>query len=244
LIFYFAVLQIKIRFKNTYLGFLWAALEPLFYFSILYLVFTNIRPMGENFAIYLITGVMMYHIFARGTTGGLSSLIGNEGLIKAIKIRKDFFPIVSTISIGILSFVDIAVFFALMPIFQFIPPWTIILLPIPLLLLLILILGLSYFFSIIAVFVRDIQNLWGIFVHALLFISPIFWNLNNVDEFLVKIQTINPLGQLIEIGHQLVIDGEIPPLGDWLYTSSFVFAILILGYFTFQKFQKRVTEEF
>jgi len=154
LIFYFAILNIKIRFKNTYLGFLWAALEPLFYFSILYLVFTTIVPTGDDFAIYLITGVMLFHIFARGTTGGMASIIGISGLIKSLKINKDFFPIVATLGIAILSLVDVGIFLVLMPIFQFIPSWTIILLPIPLFLLFILILGLSYLFSILTVFCK------------------------------------------------------------------------------------------
>lgn len=243
LIFYFAILNIKIRFKNTYLGFLWAALEPLFYFSILYLVFTNIRPTGDDFAIYLITGVMLFHIFARGTTGGMVSIIGNSGLIKSLKIKMDFFPIVATLAIAILSLVDVGVFLALMPIFQFIPSWTIILLPIPLFLLFILILGLSYLLSILTVFARDILNLWTIFVHALLFVSPIFWNIDDVGGILIQIQKINPLGQLIEISHELVIYGQIPPINDWLYTSVFVFAIFLFGYFVFQKFQNKVTEE-
>jgi len=55
------------RFKNTYLGFLWTAIEPLLYFTVLYVVFTSIRDREETFAIYLITGIMLFHIFARGT---------------------------------------------------------------------------------------------------------------------------------------------------------------------------------
>ena len=242
LIFHFSVLNLKIRFKNTYLGFLWAALEPLFYFTILYVVFTSIREAPQDFAIYLISGVMFFHIFSRGTAGGLASLSGNAGIIKSLKFRKEFFPVVATTSIGILSFVDVGVFFALMLGFQFIPNISIILLPIPLILLLILILGLSYILSIITVYVRDVQFFWSIFVHSLLFISPIFWYLKNVDGILLQIHQINPLGQLIEITHSLVIYGEIPPLVDWVYTTMFIAAIFFIGFFVFQKFEDKITE--
>lgn len=242
LIFQFAVLNLKIRFKNTYLGFLWAALEPLFYFIILYVVFTSIRDVPQNFAIYLMSGVMLFHIFSRGTSGGLISLTSNAGIIKSIKYRKEFFPVVLTTSIGLLSFVDVAVFLGLMPIFQFIPNFSIILLPIPIILLLFLILGLSYIISIIAVFMRDIQFFWTIFVHSLLFLSPIFWYLKDVNGILLQIHQINPLGQLIEISHSLVIDGQIPPITDWLYTSFFILAIFLIGYFVFQKFEDKITE--
>jgi len=186
---------------------------------------------------------MLFHIFAKGTSGGLSSLTTNAGIIKSLNVNKEFFPVVATIAIGILAFVDVGVFFGLMPVFQFVPSWTIILLPIPLILLGILILGLSYFLSVINVFVKDVQPLWSIFVHALLFLSPIFWRLENVEGFLLQIQAINPLGQLIEIAHKLVINGQVPSFNEWIYTTTYVIVILFLGYFVFQKFQNKIVEE-
>jgi len=238
-----ALLNIKIRFQNTYLGFLWAALEPLLYFVVLYVVFTSIRERGEDFAIYLISGIMLYHIFSRGTTGGLTSLVGNSGILKSLNIRKESFPVAATLAIGILALVDVGVFFGLMPIFQFMPNWTILLLPIPLALLLLLVLGFSYFLSVITVFVNDIRHLWTIFLFLLLFISPIFWRIEDVDGILLQIHQINPLGQLIEITHKLVINGQIPPLQEWLYASAFVVCILFVGYAVFRKFEKKIVEE-
>jgi len=241
-IFYLALLNIKIRFKNTRLGLLWAALEPLMYFVVLYIVFTSIRETREGFAIYLISGVMIYHIFAKGTSGGLGSLTGNGAILKSLNIKKEIFPLIATIAIGLLAFVNVAVFFGLMPIFQFVPGWTIILIPIPIFLLLILVLGMSYLLSIINVYLRDIQNLWGILVHSLLFISPIFWYLDEVDGFLLQVQKINPLGQLIEITHNLVIEGTIPPINEWLYTTGLILIIFIIGYLVFQKFEAKIIE--
>jgi len=242
LIFHFAILNIKMRFKSTYLGVLWAAIEPLLTFIVLYLVFTSIRARQEDYAIYLITGVMFYHIFVRGTAGGLTSLIGNAGIIIAFNIKREFFPVVSTAAIGLLAFVDIAVFFSLMPVFQFIPDWTLVLLPIPLILVIFLVLGMSYLLSIASVFVRDIQHIWTIITFTLLFLSPIFWFVKDVSGFLLVIQQINPVGQLIEISHALVVYKEVPPLSDWLYTTAFVFAIFFVGYFVFQKYENKIGE--
>lgn len=243
LIFHLAILNLKIRFKNTYLGFLWAAIEPLLYFTVLYVVFTSIRETNENFAIYLITGIILFHIFARGTSGGLTSLVTNGGIINSLTIKKEIFPVASTVAIGLLAFVDIGVFFGIMLFFQFVPTWTIILLPITLCLLLVLILGLSYILSIIIVYVRDIQILWGIFVHTLLFISPIFWRVDQVDGILLQIHQINPLGQIIEIAHLLVIDGQIPSLNEWLYTTFFILGIFFFGFFVFKKMENKIMEK-
>ena len=243
LIFYFAILNIKLRYKSTVLGVLWAALEPLLYFSVLYLVFTSIRDREETFAISLLTGILFFHVFVRGTSGGLNSLVGNSGYIKSLNIKRDFFPIVPTVAVGILAFVDIGVFIALMHVFGFSPSWTILLIPLPIILMFVLILGLSYLLSIANVFFRDIQVIWGIFSHSLLFISPIFWRPDNVEGFLLEIHKINPLGQVIEISKKLVIDGKVPLWNEWLYTTSLIVGILIFGYWVFHKLEGRIAEE-
>ena len=82
-----AILNLKIRFKGTYLGLLWAGLEPLLIFLLLYTVFTSIRiGTEENFAIYLLSGILFYHLFSRGTLSGMQSLRSNVGILKSLKI--------------------------------------------------------------------------------------------------------------------------------------------------------------
>ncbi len=222
---------------------MWSAFEPLLYFLVLYVVFTGIRTTSNDFAIYLITGIMIFHIFGRGTSGGLSSIISNGGIIKSISIKRIFFPLVTTTSSAILALVTLGVLLGLMPVFQFIPTFTIFLLPLVLILLFILILGLSLLLSVLTVLVKDIQLLWPIFTHTLLFVSPIFWYVDKTEGILLKIQSINPLGQLIEIAHKLVIDGKIPPLNDWLYTTILILGILFTGYLIFHKLQEQIVEE-
>jgi len=244
LIFHFALLNIKIRFKGTYLGFAWNAIEPTLTFILLYIVFTSIYARtAENFAIYLLTGVIIYHIFTRGTLAGINSLTANRGILQSININREFFPIVTTAATSLLIFIEVAVFFGLMPFFQFVPPITVLLLPIVFFLLLVLILGISYILSIIHVFVRDIQPFWGIIVHALFFLTPIIWYLENVDGVLLQIHSINPVGHIVELGHKLVVFGEVPPLNEWLYAAAFAFGFLVVGFAIFQKFQERVVEE-
>jgi len=243
LIFHFSVNSIKLRYRGAYLGVLWAALEPLFMFLLLYVVFSSIREINkENFAVYLITGIMLYHLFIKGTLAGLSSLRDNGSILKSLNVQKEFFPIVATGSTTLLMFVTLGVFFGLMPVFQFIPPLTILLLPIVLVLLLLLILGISYVLSIINVYLRDIQPLWAIFSYALIFVTPIFWYLEDVEGILVDIHGINPLGQIIELGHKIIF-GNIPTLNEWGYTIAIVLGIFFGGYAIFQKFETKISEK-
>jgi len=212
-ILHFALMNIKIRFKGTYLGFAWNALEPTLTFVILYIVFTTIRERpGENFAMYLLSGILIYHVFIRGTNAGLSSLTTNKGILLSLKINREFFPVVATAATSLLLLIEVGVLFVLMPFFDFIPPWTIFLLPILFGLVILFVLGLSYILSIIHVYVPDIHQ-------------------------------YNPVGQLIELGHKLIVFGQIPPLTEWLHVSLFAFGFFIFGYVVFRKFERRIVEE-
>ncbi len=242
LVYHFAKLNIKIRFKGTYLGFLWAAIEPTLTFLLLWVVFTNIREREENFAVYLITGLIIYHIFARGTFTGLTSIQSHLGIIKAFKMRGEFFPVSAGLTTFLLMLVEIVIFFSILIAFQYIPTWTVVAYPLVILLLITLILGISYFLSIIFIFFKDIQLAWGIIIHAFFFMSPIFWYLEGSGEFLRTIHLVNPIGQIIELSHHLIIYGTIPPLMDWIHTTVFIVAIFFAGFAVFQLLEKKVVE--
>lgn len=243
LIFHFAVTSIKLRYRGTYLGVVWAALEPLLMFVLLFVVFSSIKEVNkENFAIYLITGIMIYHLFIKGTMAGLGSIRDNGGILKSLNVQKEFFPVVTTGSTTLLMFVTLGVFFGLMPVFQFVPQVSLIFLPLVLALLLILVLGVSYFLSIINVYMRDIQPIWAIFAYALIFVTPIFWYIEDVKGILIDIHGINPLGQIIELGHKIVF-GNIPTLTEWGYATVLVLGIFFSGYIMFQKFEGKTSEK-
>jgi len=235
-------MHIKIRYKGTAIGFLWSVLEPLFIFLLLYTVFTNIRiGRGEDFAIYLITGVIFLHLFTRGSMTGLVSLRGNRGILKVMNIQKEFFPVVNTASVALLMFFEFAAFLILIPFFGFPYNWTLILLPALLGLFLILILGVSYLLSIVYVYIKDTHPIWSVITYSLIFISPVFWYLKDASGILLDIYRINPVGQIIELGHQIVF-GTPPSLNDWLYTSVFIFSILFVSFAVFKKLENKVTE--
>lgn len=218
-------------------------LEPALLFIFLHTLFTSIRiARGEDFAIYLLTGIILYHAFVRGTQNGMMCLRENISIISSLNIRREIFPVVATTTASFFLLVEVAVLFGLMPVFSFIPPWTVVFLPIILGLLILLILGVSYLLSIISVYVRDIQPFWGIFSTAIFFMSPVFWYIDSASGFAIEIQKFNPIGQLIELGHHLILYGEIPTLNEWLYTAALILGILFFGFAIFQKYQKGILE--
>ena len=243
IVFEFAKMNIKTRYKGTKLGLLWTVLEPTLTFILLYVVFTTIRERTrEDFAIYLLVGILIYHIFSRGTYGGLVSLRNNKNLLQSININKEFLLVSSTVATALLLLVEVAVLLGLLPVFEYIPPWTIVFFPLVLILLLVLIQGFTYFLAIANVYVKDIQPLWGIILHAAFFVTPIIWYLDDVDGILLVFHKINPIGQIVELGHSLIVFGEVPPLMDWAYSAVFVSVIFVVGFLVFKKYEDNVAE--
>jgi ABC-type polysaccharide/polyol phosphate export permease len=243
LILHFSWINLKLRFTGSYLGLIWAALEPLLMFFVLYVVFTSIRKQGgAEFAIYLISGLILYQLFRNGTLGGLNSLRQNSGILNSLNINRKLFPTINAGTTFLILFANLVVLFALMPIVGFVPSWTLVFLPIILGLFLVLVLGVCYILSILYVYVRDIQPIWTVITYALLFASPIFWYVSEVDGILLSIQSINPVGQLIELTHKVVVFGTVPVIMDWVYTSAISFGIFFVGYAVFHKLEKNIVE--
>jgi len=242
LVLQFSILNIKLRYRDTKLGIIWSIIEPILFFTFIYIVFTNLRDYAtEDFAIYLLAGIVLYHSFSRSSIAGLGSVRQNYLILSSININKEFFPVTAAITSGILLAIEIGVFFGLMLFFNFIPSYTIFLFPIVAVLLWLLILGISYILSIVNVYFSDIQPFWGIMTTVLFFISPIFWRLDDAGGIVLEIHKINPLGHIIELSHKIVF-GEIPPFTEWLYASIFVLSLVMGGFLLFKKFEKNILE--
>jgi lipopolysaccharide transport system permease protein len=243
LIFYISLMNIKIRYKGTFLGLIWTILEPILIFSLLYVVFTNIKSSREEyFAIYLIIGVIFLHLFTRGSMGGLTSLSGNRSILNYINLNKEIFPVANTMTSAIMMLLEIGVFLALIPVFGFHYNLSLIYLPVIMALFLCLILGVSYLLSIIRVYIKDIQPVWGVITYSLIFISPVFWYLKDAQGILLTVYWLNPIAQIIEFSHRAVFD-QVITTTEWAYTTSLVLGILFTSYAIFRKLEGKVPEK-
>ena len=171
------------------------------------------------------------------------SLRGNMNILQSLYIDREFFLSSSTLTTTLLMFVEIVVLFALFPFFNHVIPWTVVFLPLVILMLLALVQAFTYFLAIVSVFFKDIQTLWGVVLHAGFFITPIIWYVDDVSGILLDFHRVNPIGQIVELTHKLVIFGQIPSINDWLYATAFVVGIFLVGYFLFRKYQDRIVEE-
>jgi ABC-2 type transport system permease protein len=191
----------KVRYQGSVLGYVWSLLKPLLFFSILYVVFTYIIPLGkgvEHYSVYLLTGVVLWSFFTEATTIGAGSVVNRGDLIRKISIPRYLIVVSSSLSALInLGFSLIVIFiFAL---FSGITPTIEWIMLVPLVLeLFVLALSLSFLLSALYVKYRDITYIWEIVLQAGFYATPILYPLTNVPIQYQKWFFINPMAQIIQ----------------------------------------------
>lgn len=244
LILNFAISDLKVRYRNSVLGFFWTFLEPLLMLGVLYLIFSNIFKIEiENFPLYLLLGIVMWGMFSRGTNMGLSSIIAREGILKQLSLPREILVVSSTITSSIMLIFELIVFGIFMAIFQFIPENTIAILPLILILEFIMVLGVTFPLSVLNVKYRDVQFIWSVVIQAGFFLTPIIYRFDMLPENIQNILQYSPMVHIFIIAQDVTLYGQLPNIESVQYAILTTIIVFAVGYAIFKKFNSKIVEE-
>ena len=244
ILFNFAISDLKIRYRNSILGVLWSFVEPLLLLTVLFVVFSTMFKFEiPNFPIYLLLGIVCYRFFQNGTTLALNSLTNRSTTITQIYFPRSIPGLSAGITSAIMLVCELAVFGIFMVSFQFIPPITILLLPLVLALELLLVFGIALPLSVLNVKFKDTEFLWQVVVSAGFFLTPIFYQFDMLPETIRNILQFSPMVQIVTMAHHVVLYGTLPSVTSILYAVGSISAITAIGYLIFRKYQARIAED-
>ena len=244
ILFNFAVSDLKIRYRNSILGVLWSFVEPLLLLTVLFVVFSTMFKFEiPNFPIYLLLGIVCYRFFQNGTTLALNSLTNRSTTITQIYFPRSIPGLSAGITSAIMLVCELAVFGIFMVSFQFIPPITILLLPLVLALELLLVFGIALPLSVLNVKFKDTEFIWGVVVSAGFFLTPIFYQFDMLPEMIRNVLQFSPMVQIVTMAHHVVLYGTLPSINTVLYAVGSISAITAIGYLIFRKYQGRIAED-
>ena len=244
ILFNFAVSDLKIRYRNSILGVLWSFVEPLLLLTVLFVVFSTMFKFEiPNFPIYLLLGIVCYRFFQNGTTLALNSLTNRSTTITQIYFPRSIPGLSAGITSAIMLVCELAVFGIFMVSFQFIPPITILLLPLVLALELLLVFGIALPLSVLNVKFKDTEFLWGVVVSAGFFLTPIFYQFDMLPEMIRNVLQFSPMVQIVTMAHHVVLYGTLPSINTILYAVGSISVITVVGYLIFRKYQGRIAED-
>ena len=228
------VTDFKVRYQNSVLGYLWSLLKPLLLFTILYVVFTYIIPLGkdvEHYPVYLLTGIVFWNFFTESTMLGASSVVARGDLIRKISIPRYLVVISSSLSalINLLLSLIVVFIFALL---NGIAPSISWLLIIPIIIeMYAFSLGVSFLLSTLYVKFRDITYIWEIVLQAGFYASAIIFPLTFVPIEYRKWFFINPIVQIVQDARYIIAtDTSITiwsTIHSWAVLVPFVIIVII-----------------
>ena len=230
----------KKKYKRTVLGMVWSVLNPLMTLLIMRLVFASFFGRNMNhYTTYLFCGNLVYSFFSESTTQGMTSLTGNATIFSKVNIPKYLFLLSKNVQTLLNFGLTLIVFFVFCVIDKITFTWKFILLLYPILLLTVFNIGVGLILSALFVFFKDMQYLWSIFMRLLVYMSAIFYT---VDQFEPEVQllfNVNPIYVFITYFRLVVIHAVIPPL--WMHLLLFfdTALVMLIGGHMYVKYNKK-----
>jgi ABC-2 type transport system permease protein len=232
--------DLKVKYRRSFLGYLWSILNPLLMMVIQTIVFSYMfRTNIDNFPLYLICGNVLYSFFSDSTTIGMDCIVNNASLIKKVYIPKFIFPISIVTSRFVMLMLSLlaTVIVMLATGAPFRP--IALLFWVPLAILYVFCCGVSLMLSAFTVFFRDLQHIYGVLTMGLMYMTPIFYPMQSIDPVLQNYVRYNPLYSYIEMFRSFVMYGKNPDQFIWTNCICWALGTLLIGMTVFRKLQKK-----
>jgi len=240
LLYFLTWRDIKIRYKQTVLGFAWAILQPLLMMIVFTLFFGQLLKVPSEdipYPLFSYAALLPWTLFSEGITRSSTSLVGNISMVQKVYFPRLILPIS-----GILApVIDFAIAFVILIGMMFYfgyTPTVRILMVIPLLLLVFFTaLGVGLWLSAINVRYRDVQYTIPFLIQLWLFASPVVYSSSLLPERLQTIYGLNPMAGVIE-GFRWALLGTEPPSSLMVISFIAVIVLVITGAYYFRRSEK------
>jgi lipopolysaccharide transport system permease protein len=249
LLYFLTWRDIKVRYKQTVLGVVWAVLQPILMMVIFALLLGRVAgvskntPAGIPYPLFVFAGLTPWTLFSAGIVAAASVLVVNSNLVTKVYFPRLVLPLASAGSYLIDLLLSVVVLFALMAIYGVYPTWRIVALPALILLTLAATVGVGTWLTALNARYRDVRYVVPFMIQILLFLSPIAYSAGRVPSSYQWLYDLNPMVAVIE-GFRWSLLG-LPWVFGWLPLISVAvsFAILVSGAFFFRGIEKTFADE-
>jgi lipopolysaccharide transport system permease protein len=234
----------RLRFTGSALGVAWAVLQPLSLVFLYWFVFTLMIPPrfprveGQDYVLFLISGLIPWIGFNEGIMRGTTSIVDNSAMVRRLAFRSEILVAVPNATAIIFEAVALALFI----VFLFTRAadlsnlWV---LPAAVLLQLLLQTGIALFLSAIYVFLRDVMQLLGFFLSVAFYLSPILYPVAGRFESFFR---WNPMTPLLGLFRSAFLAAPLPDVGSIVFLLAFIAAVFAGGLLFFRRAQPSLVD--
>lgn len=225
----------KTKYAGSYLGIVWAFIQPIVTILVYWFVFSVGLKAGTvsdyPFVLYLVSGIIPWFFFQDALNGGTNALIEYNYLVKKVVFKISILPIVKIISALFVHVFFVAFALLLCACYGYTPSLYTLQIIYYSVCTFLFVLGLVYATSAIVIFFRDLAQIIGIFLQVGVWLTPIMWDINMLSShpWLIKLFKLNPMYYVVT-GYR---DSMLGHVGIWNHVSwtiyFWVVTILLFG---------------
>jgi lipopolysaccharide transport system permease protein len=232
------------RYRGSMLGLFWSFVNPVLMLVVYTFVFSVVfksrwaegdDPSQLGFAVTLFAGLIVFGIFAECATRAPQLVVSQPNYVKKVVFPLEVLPWVAMLAALFHAAISFLILILLLLFSRGSLPSTTLLLPLVVAPLVFWTMGLSWFLSALGVFLRDIGQVVGIAVTALMFLSPLFFPASALPERFGFLVAVNPVAFPIESARAVLVFGRAPSWEGLLGYTLLGVAVMWLGFSWFQR---------
>ncbi|MBV8717420.1 MAG: ABC transporter permease [Chloroflexi bacterium] len=240
LVYFLALRDVKVRYKQTALGVAWVLLQPLLAMGIFSIVFgaRGLTTSGVPYPLFVVSGLVPWFYFSNATSGASGSVVGNTQLISKVYFPRLAIPLAAVLA----NLVDLSIglLLELVLLLVFGVGWSLNLLAVPFLVALMVLtaLGVSVWLSALDVQYRDVRYAVPFFIQVWLFATPVIYSTSDVPSIWRPILALNPMTGVIEAFRWALLGTGEAPLAGLGGSVLIVLVLLTTGLLYFRRMER------
>ena len=248
--------NIKLQYRNSFLGMFWTFLQPLLTMIILVLVFGSLFGTSSSgvicYPIYVLCGRLLYECFSQATKRGMRSIRNSASIIKKVYVPKYVYPLSNILANFVTFLISLSVLIVVFLFFYIFKhakypllalSWKFLLIFVPIILLFLLSMGCGMILSVLNVFFKDIEYIYDVFCMLLFYLTPVFYKVSSLHltgskAWLMHVLKLNPLYWICDLFRSCVlVNGFQWSWKGFTYTLVFSLVTIAIGLIFFYKKQ-------
>jgi ABC-2 type transport system permease protein len=240
--------DLKVRYSDSILGYLWTVLDPLLMSLVYWVIFTKIfaRNVGyEPYILFLVAGQLPWAWFNGGVTASARALRSESQMVRSSNVPRELWIVRTICSKGIEYIYSLPVLAVFALAYLKAPTWRLVYLPVAWVMLFTLLMGFGLLLAPLTVLVRDVERIIPIFMRVMFYMSPVLYSLQTVlhrAPNLRFIYEINPVVGPLLLARSAFFPQEL----EWSYvwhSGVICVAVFALGMFIFVRLERQVLKE-
>lgn len=239
--------EIRGKYKASFLGVLWSFINPLLQVLVYAIVFPYmLGNTGDDYIIYLITGIIPWTYFSTALTGCVGCIKNNSGIIKKVYFPRAILPLSTVISCFINFLISCLIILLFCIFWGTGISWHILFAPFIGLIEGMLVLGLGLALGAMDAYVQDLEYIVSFLLTMAFYGAPIVYKISTFGgkSLIGKLIRLNPFTTLLDAYRNIFLYHQIPNMLSLALITLLAFGVLVIGYLIFKKLEKGFAEQF